>query len=210
MREQILQTATRLFAARGYEGTSLQAIADDVGIRKPSLLYHFPSKEQLRVGVVEHVLGHWQAVLPSILGTRLDGETRFDHLVGALLAFFRDDPDRARLVIRELLDRPKEMREQLAHHVRPWVVMVGDYVEMGREAGEIRPDVDPEAYVVEVLVLVLTTVAASGLLKQLIPHEPGTEDDRQDRQVREMLRIAKTSLFRDPGAAPDAGQRPRQ
>lgn len=216
VRAHILKVATRRFARRGYDGTSLQAIADEVGVRKPSLLYHFPSKDRLRQGVVDHVLGHWQEVLPTILATKLDGETRFEALVRTLLEFFREDPDRARLVIRELMDRPREMREQLTVHVRPWVVMVSDLVHLGQESGEVRDDVDAEAYVVEVLVMVLTTVAASPILSLLVPPSPAVgstdrtqaaldgrhhldgsddHDDRADRQLREMLRMARASLF---------------
>ena len=55
VRSEILRTATRLFAAKGFDGTSLKDIADAGGIRKPSLLYHFPSKEQLRLAVLEQL-----------------------------------------------------------------------------------------------------------------------------------------------------------
>ena len=49
MRDRILSEAMHLAASRGFEATSIQAIADAVGIRKQSLLYHFSSKEILHL-----------------------------------------------------------------------------------------------------------------------------------------------------------------
>jgi len=46
-REQILEAALRLFAQQGYDSTSLRQIAEDQGLTKAALYYHFPAKEQL-------------------------------------------------------------------------------------------------------------------------------------------------------------------
>ena len=46
-REQIIDIACRLFARRGYEGTSLRDIAEEAKITKAALYYHFPNKEAL-------------------------------------------------------------------------------------------------------------------------------------------------------------------
>ena len=43
--EEIIDAAARVFAERGYHGTSTQAIADVLGMRQASLYYYFPSKE---------------------------------------------------------------------------------------------------------------------------------------------------------------------
>ena len=46
-RERIQEVARELFLARGVQRTSLQDIADKLGITKPALYYHFSSREEL-------------------------------------------------------------------------------------------------------------------------------------------------------------------
>lgn len=53
-RERILDAALLAFAERGVEATSLDAVAAAIGIRKQTILYWFPSKNQLLQGVVDH------------------------------------------------------------------------------------------------------------------------------------------------------------
>ena len=48
MRHKISEEALRLFAKQGFAGTSIQAVADSVGISKQALMHHFPSKQRLR------------------------------------------------------------------------------------------------------------------------------------------------------------------
>lgn len=54
-RERILAAAETLFRQRGYSNITMRDIAEAVGIRQPSLYYHFSSKEQLFVTVTEQV-----------------------------------------------------------------------------------------------------------------------------------------------------------
>src|SRR5512145_1901994 len=54
--EAILEATLRLLAARGVQGTSLDLLAEEVGIAKSSILWHFGSKEELLLRVAERVL----------------------------------------------------------------------------------------------------------------------------------------------------------
>ncbi len=53
-REQILDAAVDLFATTGYRGTSIAAVAQQVGITDAGVLYHFKTKEALLLGVLGH------------------------------------------------------------------------------------------------------------------------------------------------------------
>lgn len=194
VRGRILDEATRLFAELGYDGTSVQAIADAVGIRKPSLLYWFPTKEALRNAVLEEMLIHWKEELPRVLTAATTGKDRFASGVNAVLGFFKSRPARARLVVREMLDRPDEVRALLEEHFRPWTRMITDYIRMGQGAGSVQGDVDPEAWVVQVVTMAIGTMAVGDVTGALVAR-PEDGPPERSQQLDEVVRIARRSLF---------------
>ena len=54
-REEILDAAEKLFAAKGFDNTSTGDILDAVGIARGTLYYHFKSKEDILDGVIQRV-----------------------------------------------------------------------------------------------------------------------------------------------------------
>ena len=54
-RDQILEIAYRAFAEKGYNHTSMGAIAEELGITRPALYYHFSSKEDLLLATYEMI-----------------------------------------------------------------------------------------------------------------------------------------------------------
>lgn len=193
--EHIRRVAARRFAEHGFDGTSLQAIADEVGITKPSLLYHYPSKETLRQAVLDDVFAHWQRTLPQLLDAVTSGERRFEALTEELIRFFRADPNRARLVMREILDRPDEFQRDVSPALRTWVALIAEYIRKGKKSGELHPDVDGEAYVLHVIVAVIASVAALPALAAVLQPQP-TSEPTTERHLRELVRLVRTGLFR--------------
>jgi AcrR family transcriptional regulator len=62
---RVLMAALDLFAEHGVNGTSLQMIADDIGVTKAAVYHQFRTKEAIVVGAVEIELGNLEAALEA-------------------------------------------------------------------------------------------------------------------------------------------------
>ena len=68
-RQRLLETATELFAEKGYAGTSVREIVDRAGVSKPVLYYYFKSKEGLFYAILEWAAEVQQKILNEIFAT---------------------------------------------------------------------------------------------------------------------------------------------
>ncbi len=55
-KEKIVEVSRKLFSQKGFDATSMEDIAEEVGIRKPSLYYHFDSKEGIYAVVLDRIM----------------------------------------------------------------------------------------------------------------------------------------------------------
>jgi AcrR family transcriptional regulator len=137
-RERILRAAQTEFAERGFAGAPLQAIAARAGVRHPTLLYHFESKELLYRAVIESVVGDWAAETERAISTGLLGFDQVAALVDAAFRFFERNRDFVRIVRREAIEGGGRMEEQMAEFVRPFLDDAVRFLRKEMRAGRLR------------------------------------------------------------------------
>jgi AcrR family transcriptional regulator len=137
-KDLILAAATRRFADHGYAGTSLNDIADEVGIRRPSLLHHYPSKEVLYRAVLYSSFEDWSGLVDeAIVGTR-EGWPQVERMLRAAFTFFEDHPDFVRLVRWEALEGGPRISHELSLLLKPLFDRGAAFLEREMDAGRLK------------------------------------------------------------------------
>ena len=137
-RARILVAATDLFGRRGVEAVSLDVIAADVGVAKQTLLYWFPSKDELVAAVMADVAAQLSvAVAAAVRAAPDEPLARVDAVVRAV---FRPAVRRPALLglVREVGRLKPEIAEQLAAELAPLVDRATTYLESEMDAGHLR------------------------------------------------------------------------
>ena len=137
-RDTILIVARRRFAEHGYAGTSLAEIADEVGIRSPSLFHHFPSKTALYRAVIVDAFEDWRQIMEDTATVPGEGWPQVEQVLRTAFRFFEERPDFVRLARWEALDGGPILVEELVSVLGPLFDRGVAFLERQMDAGLIR------------------------------------------------------------------------
>ena len=137
-RQRILEAATDLFGLRGVEATSLDVIAAEVGVAKQTLLYWFPSKDDLVRAVLGNAIDELSLGIEAAI--RASTDDPLDRIEAVVKAVFRPAVRRPALLglVREVSRLSPASSDRLAAEVTPMVARAIDYLELEMSKGRLR------------------------------------------------------------------------
>jgi AcrR family transcriptional regulator len=157
----ILQSAAEVFAERGYAEATMSELIAHTGLTKGAFYFHFASKEQLAVAVLEEKQRQWR----EFIQVRVLAKTRaIDQLLAmgpALVKLHREDPGAysAPRLSRDLARVP-EVAERVRAQTREWIELVANIISRAQRDGDLAAKPDATA-------LATVLIAATDGLKDL-------------------------------------------
>jgi len=115
-RERILETATELFAQKGYAGTGVDQLAARSGIAKTAIYYHFGNKAGLLAAALERAANAWIEGIDQASRQAGDWSSRLDSALAGMRALLEEKPWIFKLVqilAFEVAEDKPEVRETL-------------------------------------------------------------------------------------------------
>jgi AcrR family transcriptional regulator len=160
LRSRIVPAARARFLTQGVDGASLRSIADDAGTSIGMVYYHFKTKDELFLAVVEDVYGELMRSLGSLLATDMPPDQRLRDLYQRFARMDEREFEVVRLILREALissDRVRRLAQRFEQGHIPIVARaVGEGLAQGRFDANISP-----------MVLIAAT-ASLALLPQIV------------------------------------------
>ncbi len=143
-RDDLIEAAGRLFASRGYHGTSMRDLGRELGILGSSLYAHIDSKQDLLVEVVERGAQLFEASARAAQAVPGGPEQQLRALIGGHVAVVLDSLDIARTFLNEARMLEDEYRDRVVAARDRYEATFRRVIAEGVERGAFRRDLDPK------------------------------------------------------------------
>lgn len=135
--ERILDEALHSFGTRGYDATSLDQLARELGIRKQTILYYFPNKQALLDAVIDRSSADIAKVLEDTLSRAGDGFARIEAIVRSVFRVAIRQPELLGL-LREVSRLGSPAAGRLLENFEPLLERATGFLEVEMAAGRFR------------------------------------------------------------------------
>lgn len=141
VRDRLLDAALRLFACKGFESASVRELAEAADVTRPTLYYHFGSKEGLYLELVERLCATVEDSILHSMVSQGTARVRLSSFVLNILDSIIEDASNQRFFFTIVLDPRRNILSSFHERMRNFIAAIlGLLLEEGVEKGEIGTD----------------------------------------------------------------------
>lgn len=184
-----IEAAEHLFAAKGFDATSLREVGSVAGITGAAVLHHFSNKEKL-----------YGAVLGRLVDTLTDhvGEVEGDDDFAVILNFFErfmsfsfEYKHYAQLLLRELIENENRVLKARRLYLKEPIKAVVLRIKRGQSLGKFR-NCDAELFVFYITGAITHFAAAAPTIERMLDDENGPARERFRQVMRDQIHVQLT------------------
>jgi TetR/AcrR family transcriptional regulator len=188
-RTTIVEEAIRQFGTEGYTGASLDSIAQEVGVRKQTILYYFPNKDALLEACLAAAGARVAEEISTALEASPDPEERAEAVIHAVYELAGEWPEFP-MFIREAGRLGPNAFDRFGSSLEPLRKRAIEFLRAGMEAGEIRKQ-DPALLLFTLYTAVIGSLTEASVLASFVGKDDArTSLKRREAEVVELVRAA--------------------
>src|SRR5215469_15137381 len=199
-RDRVLQVALNLFAERGYRGTSLRDIAKRIGIKAPSLLHHFPSKQQLYLAVLDRIFNGMEDAAHRVMAAAGGPREQIKQALSNAIDFIAREPDAMKLLWKEFADESGVGRTVMKRRLPPLNALAVNFLFQAQRDGSFRTEMDPFNFL-QTLNSIITGYYSTATVVKRLWNVNMFDPQSIERRKREVVDIVERVLFMPESAA---------
>lgn len=184
-RQKLIDSATPLFAWKGYAGVSIRELAKAADVNSAMISYYFGGKEGLYAAVLDLHLAHLLSVIEGAFSSSEQPEERVAAFIKAISNMHQEHPTLLRLMQGELSNPTVCFEKVVVKYFKKFIAYLPATMAAGKETGVFAQDIHPVYAAIALASMVNFYFILKPLAEQILP----AEEKHDEEYLKQVLRI---------------------
>ncbi len=198
-KEKILLAAQKEFAARGFSGARMEAIAREAGINKAMLFYYFTSKEKLYQTILNEVMGEFFTKICGLITPELTPTVFVEKFPELYIRLFAGHPDFVRIVAFDLIHNPDNICGVMAGIIAQMTSFkphpLFEQIRRWHEQGLVS-EADPIHFMMNVVALSIFSFIGKPMVEAISGIKVASDEEFYRKRVASVVNVLKQGMLK--------------
>jgi TetR/AcrR family transcriptional regulator len=198
-REKILLAAQKEFAARGYSGARMEAIARGAAVNKAMLFYYFASKENLYRTVLMGVFSDFFSEVGRVFSQKLTPALFLEKFPEIYIRFIARHPDLVRIMVFDLIHNPGNVTAAMAEIIHkemsfqphPLLKLIPEWHRQG-----LISESDPLHFMMNIVALSIFSFIGKPMVEAISGIQVASDEEFYRKRIASVVRVLQRGMLK--------------